>query len=134
MVTTISYIFHTMCLPLLKTSVKHYYGLTFYGEKGLVLSKNICHGCSMTCLNHTAWPSLAAIIVYRLPWTWQFSKLTVKFVHAGLNLVAFVFAVVSLVAVFDFHNGANIPNMYSLHSWLGLIVVILYCLQVNKLV
>lgn len=56
-----------------------------------------------------------------------------KFIHAGLNLVAFILAVISLVAVFDFHNAAKIPNMYSLHSWLGLIAVILYCLQVNRL-
>ncbi|XP_026150362.1 plasma membrane ascorbate-dependent reductase CYBRD1 [Mastacembelus armatus] len=70
-----------------------------------------------------------AIIVYRLPWTWQCSKLMMKFIHAGLNLLAFIFAVISMVAVFDFHNAAKIPNMYSLHSWLGLIVVILYCLQ-----
>ncbi|XP_028250405.1 plasma membrane ascorbate-dependent reductase CYBRD1 [Parambassis ranga] len=70
-----------------------------------------------------------AIIVYRLPWTWQCSKLTMKFVHAGLNLSAFILAVVALVAAFDFHNSKNIPNMYSLHSWLGLIAVILYSLQ-----
>lgn len=70
-----------------------------------------------------------AIIVYRLPWTWQCSKLIMKFIHAGLNLLAFILAVISLVAVFDFHNAAKIPNMYSLHSWLGLIAVILYCLQ-----
>ncbi|XP_056145038.1 plasma membrane ascorbate-dependent reductase CYBRD1 [Lampris incognitus] len=70
-----------------------------------------------------------AIIVYRLPWTWNWSKLTMKFIHAGLNLLAFIFAVISLVAVFDFHNTAAIPNMYSLHSWVGLAAVILYCLQ-----
>ncbi|XP_067459652.1 plasma membrane ascorbate-dependent reductase CYBRD1 [Thunnus thynnus] len=70
-----------------------------------------------------------AIIVYRLPWTWQCSKLMMKFIHAGLNLLAFIFAVISMVAVFDFHNTAKIPNMYSLHSWLGLTAVILYCLQ-----
>lgn len=70
-----------------------------------------------------------AIIIYRLPWTWQCSKLIMKFIHAGLNLVAFIFAVVAMVAVFDFHNAAKIPNMYSLHSWLGLIAVILYSLQ-----
>lgn len=77
--------------------------------------------------------SLAAIIVYRLPWTWQCSKLMMKLIHAGLNLLALIFAVISLVAVFDFHNAAKIPNMYSLHSWLGLVAVILYCLQVNKM-
>ncbi|XP_070694617.1 plasma membrane ascorbate-dependent reductase CYBRD1 [Pempheris klunzingeri] len=70
-----------------------------------------------------------AIIVYRLPWTWQFSKLTMKFIHAGLNLLAFILAVIATVAVFDFHNAAKIPNMYSLHSWLGLTAVTLYCLQ-----
>nr|XP_043874309.1 plasma membrane ascorbate-dependent reductase CYBRD1 [Solea senegalensis] len=70
-----------------------------------------------------------AIIVYRLPWTWQCSKLTMKFIHAGLHLVAFICAVIAMVAVFDFHNGGKIPNMYSLHSWLGLTALILYCLQ-----
>lgn len=84
-------------------------------------------------LNDTELPSPAAIIVYRLPWTWQHSKLMMKFIHAGLNLLAFILAVISVVAVFDFHNAAKIPNMYSLHSWLGLAAVILYCLQVNKL-
>ncbi|XP_037542373.1 cytochrome b reductase 1 [Nematolebias whitei] len=70
-----------------------------------------------------------AIIVYRLPWTWQCSKLIMKFVHAGLHVAAFLFAVIALVAVFDFHNAAKIPNMYSLHSWIGLTAVILYGLQ-----
>ncbi len=84
-------------------------------------------------LSDTRLPSLAAIIVYRLPWTWQSSKLVMKFIHAGLNVLAFILAVISLVAVFDFHNAAKIPNMYSLHSWLGLGAVILYCLQVNEL-
>ncbi|XP_019378337.1 PREDICTED: cytochrome b reductase 1 [Gavialis gangeticus] len=70
-----------------------------------------------------------AIIVYRLPWTWKCSKLLMKFIHAGLNTIAMILAIVSLVAVFDFHNAKNIPNMYSLHSWIGLTAVILYSLQ-----
>lgn len=71
-----------------------------------------------------------AIIVYRLPWTWNRSKLLMKFIHAGLNIVAFICAVIAMVAVFDFHNAAKIPNMYSLHSWLGLTAVVLYWLQI----
>ncbi|XP_050772672.1 plasma membrane ascorbate-dependent reductase CYBRD1 isoform X3 [Gopherus flavomarginatus] len=70
-----------------------------------------------------------AIIVYRLPWTWKCSKLLIKFIHAGLNTIAMILAIVSLVAVFDFHNVKNIPNMYSLHSWIGLTAVIFYTLQ-----
>nr|XP_046218891.1 plasma membrane ascorbate-dependent reductase CYBRD1 [Oncorhynchus gorbuscha] len=70
-----------------------------------------------------------AIVVYRLPWTWKCSKLMMKCIHAGLNILAFIFAVISLVAVFDFHNAQIIPNMYSLHSWVGLAAVILYSLQ-----
>ncbi|NXN84143.1 CYBR1 reductase, partial [Bombycilla garrulus] len=70
-----------------------------------------------------------AIIVYRLPWTWKCSKLLMKFIHAGLNTIAMILVIVSLVAAFDFHNAQNIPNMYSLHSWIGLVAVIFYCLQ-----
>lgn len=76
---------------------------------------------------------IAAIIVFRLPWTWRCSKQLMKFIHAGLHMLAFVLTVVSMVAVFDFHNTAKIPNMYSLHSWLGLTALILYTLQVNEL-
>ncbi|XP_041662468.1 plasma membrane ascorbate-dependent reductase CYBRD1 [Cheilinus undulatus] len=71
-----------------------------------------------------------AIIIFRLPWTWQINKLIMKLVHAGLNLAAFTCATVSFVAAFDFHNAANIPNMYSLHSWLGFAALILFGLQI----
>lgn len=71
-----------------------------------------------------------AIIIFRLPWTWACNKLLMKWIHATLHLLAFTLAVVSTVAVFDFHNTAKIPNMYSLHSWLGIAAVVLYCLQI----
>uniref|UniRef100_UPI0037E99E36 plasma membrane ascorbate-dependent reductase CYBRD1 n=1 Tax=Semicossyphus pulcher TaxID=241346 RepID=UPI0037E99E36 len=71
-----------------------------------------------------------AIIVFRLPWTWRCSKLLMKFIHAGLNVAAFICATISFVAVFDFHNNAKIPNMYSLHSWLGLAALLLFSLQI----
>ncbi|KAF4109229.1 plasma membrane ascorbate-dependent reductase CYBRD1 [Onychostoma macrolepis] len=71
-----------------------------------------------------------AIVVYRLPWTWRCSKQMMKLIHAGLNLLAFILAIISVVAVFDFHNAKNIPNMYSLHSWIGLAAVILYPAQI----
>ncbi|XP_064019152.1 plasma membrane ascorbate-dependent reductase CYBRD1 isoform X2 [Pogoniulus pusillus] len=70
-----------------------------------------------------------AIIVYRLPWTWKCSKLLMKFIHAGLNTIAMILAIVSVVSAFDFHNAGNIPNMYSLHSWIGLAAIIGYAIQ-----
>uniref|UniRef100_A0A8C5KN70 Plasma membrane ascorbate-dependent reductase CYBRD1 n=1 Tax=Jaculus jaculus TaxID=51337 RepID=A0A8C5KN70_JACJA len=70
-----------------------------------------------------------AIIVYRLPWTWKCSKLLMKSIHAGLHATATLLAIIAVVAVFDYHSARAIPHMYSLHSWIGLTVVILYVLQ-----
>ncbi|KAG8559662.1 hypothetical protein GDO81_017405 [Engystomops pustulosus] len=52
-----------------------------------------------------------------------------KCIHAGLHLTATTLVVVALVAVFEYHNAKHIPNLYSLHSWVGLTVVILFVLQ-----
>lgn len=94
-------------------------------------NKNVLNDAELLLiLSHSL---IAAIIVFRLPWTWRCSKQLMKFIHAGLHMLAFVLTVISMVAVFDFHNTAKIPNMYSLHSWLGLTALILYTLQVNKL-
>ncbi|GBG30368.1 Cytochrome b reductase 1 [Hondaea fermentalgiana] len=55
-----------------------------------------------------------------------------KIVHVVLHTVALVAVVVGLRAVFRFHNENQpkpIPNLYSFHSWLGLITVILFFAQ-----
>ena len=56
-------------------------------------------------------------------------KPKLKLIHGGINALAFLFAVVALIAVFSFHNDLNIPNMYSLHSWIGLGTVTLFGAQ-----
>lgn len=58
-------------------------------------------------------------------------KKNLKWAHAATHFIVLLLIIIALVAVFDSHNYANppIPNLYSLHSWVGLIAVILFGLQ-----
>lgn len=67
-----------------------------------------------------------AIICYRV--FRKAEKKLVKTVHGIIQVTALVFAAIALKAVFDSHNLAPVPtpNMYTLHSWLGIITVSLF--------
>lgn len=73
----------------------------------------------------------AAMLVYRTGRSRP--KMQLKLWHGGVHGVAFVLSVIGLKAAFDSHNYAVPPkaNLYTLHSWLGLITVILFSSQVN---
>lgn len=70
-----------------------------------------------------------SIMVYRaFP---NHSKRSLKLTHAIIHGVAFLLTIIALQAVFDSHNlpKDKIPNLYSLHSWIGLSAVILFACQ-----
>lgn len=58
------------------------------------------------------------------------NKPIVKWVHMTIQTIAFVFGVVGLNAAFDFHNYMGFNNVYSLHSWIGLVAFVLFTCQV----
>ncbi|XP_061585833.1 lysosomal membrane ascorbate-dependent ferrireductase CYB561A3 isoform X2 [Cololabis saira] len=68
-------------------------------------------------------------VLYRIPLTWGQNKLPWKLLHAALMLLALILSIVGLSAVFQVHNAGNTPNLYSLHSWIGIAAVALFALQ-----
>uniref|UniRef100_A0A8K9V5W5 Lysosomal membrane ascorbate-dependent ferrireductase CYB561A3 n=1 Tax=Oncorhynchus mykiss TaxID=8022 RepID=A0A8K9V5W5_ONCMY len=70
-----------------------------------------------------------AAILYRIPFTWSQRKQHWKLVHAALLLSSLILSILGLCAVFDFHTGYHIPNLYSLHSWVGIFTVVLFTAQ-----
>ncbi|XP_026686759.1 putative cytochrome b561 isoform X4 [Diaphorina citri] len=61
----------------------------------------------------------------------NYGKKGLKLSHACLHGVILILVLFGLVAAFDSHNFAvpPKPNLYTLHSWIGLLTVILYCSQ-----
>lgn len=52
-----------------------------------------------------------------------------KVIHLGLHAVALVLGIVGICAAFKNHNESGIANLYSLHSWIGIGVIVLYGIQ-----
>ncbi|XP_008569357.1 PREDICTED: cytochrome b561 [Galeopterus variegatus] len=68
-----------------------------------------------------------ALLVYRV--FRNEAKRTTKVLHGLLHVFAFVIALVGLVAVFDYHKKEGYADLYSLHSWFGILVFVLYFVQ-----
>uniref|UniRef100_A0A5G2RE21 Transmembrane ascorbate-dependent reductase CYB561 n=1 Tax=Sus scrofa TaxID=9823 RepID=A0A5G2RE21_PIG len=69
----------------------------------------------------------APLLVYRV--FRNEAKRTTKILHGLLHVLAFVIALVGLVAVFDYHRKKGIADLYSLHSWCGILVFVLFLAQ-----
>ena len=74
-------------------------------------------------------PSFSGMLTYRLFRNERKKKL--KLIHMGVMLASFLLTVIGLKAVFDSHDLAAtpIPNLYSLHSWVGIVTVVLFACQ-----
>ncbi len=72
---------------------------------------------------------VSAILAYRV--FRDVKKLRVKILHGSLLALSLIFASIGLKAVFDNHNLSDPPkpNLYSLHSWVGLTSVVLFGMQ-----
>ncbi|XP_016286099.2 transmembrane ascorbate-dependent reductase CYB561 [Monodelphis domestica] len=68
-----------------------------------------------------------ALLVYRV--FRNEAKRTTKILHGLLHVFALIIALVGLVAVFEYHKKMNYADLYSLHSWCGLLVFVLYFVQ-----
>lgn len=67
------------------------------------------------------------ILVYRV--FRNNNKRSVKILHAVFHMMALAVSIIGMVAVFEFHASAKIPDMYSLHSWLGMLTFVLFFAQ-----
>jgi hypothetical protein len=87
----------------------------------------ICAFCFMTVA------SLAFRIRSGILWGYRYTdRRFVKMMHGMAWTVALLCGFVGLIAVFKSHNDSQsgyIANMYSLHSWIGMTVIILYLYQ-----
>merc|ERR1712198_596967 len=73
-----------------------------------------------------------AALIYRvIPPRDDNHKLLLKCGHAAIMLITFMAMVIGLQAAFDSHNYAIPlkPNMYTLHSWVGLLAALLFGIQ-----
>lgn len=111
------------------TWVEHFKGGVVWGvkDKGIVFN---WHPILMT-LGLIFLYGNGALIYRILPAKNESHKLKLKIAHAIVMMVVFIMMVIGLQAAFDSHNLATPPkpNMYTLHSWVGLMAALLFGIQ-----
>ncbi|XP_044292349.1 transmembrane ascorbate-dependent reductase CYB561 [Varanus komodoensis] len=68
-----------------------------------------------------------ALLVYRV--FKRESRRSTKILHGLLHALALIIVLVGLVAVFQYHKKQGFPDMYSLHSWCGILALGFYVVQ-----
>lgn len=54
-----------------------------------------------------------------------------KLIHMLLHLLAICLAIVGISAAFKYHDMIYKEDVYSLHSWIGITTISMFCLQVT---
>lgn len=67
-----------------------------------------------------------AIMSYK---SFPLEKQVKKAIHLVLHAKALILGIIGIYTAFKNHNESNIPNLYSLHSWVGIGVITLYGIQ-----
>ncbi|KAF3626017.1 Transmembrane ascorbate ferrireductase 1 [Capsicum annuum] len=67
-----------------------------------------------------------AIMSYK---SFPLEKQVKKKIHLVLHAIALILGIIGIYTAFKNHNESNIPNMYSLHSWVGIGAITLYGIQ-----
>lgn len=90
------------------------------------------HSYQTFCKIYSISLKFLAIMVYR---GFRYArKKPLKITHALIHGFAFLFTVIALVAAFNSHNYAKpipIPNLYTMHSWIGISAVVIFACQVR---
>ncbi|CAH2070254.1 unnamed protein product, partial [Thlaspi arvense] len=60
-----------------------------------------------------------------------FERQVKKKIHFALHLIALILGIFGIITAAKNHNELNIPNFYSLHSWIGFVVICLYISQLK---
>jgi len=68
-----------------------------------------------------------SIVIFRV--LYFVDKMAMKIVHTLLHMTSLVLIIVALYAVINNHNVGGTPNMYSLHSWIGITTCALFFIQ-----
>ncbi|KAL5746320.1 hypothetical protein ACOSP7_027466 [Xanthoceras sorbifolium] len=67
-----------------------------------------------------------AIISYK---ALTFTKQVKKLIHLVLHAIALALGIIGIYTAFKYHNESSIANLYSFHSWLGILIISLYGIQ-----
>ncbi|GAB2294038.1 hypothetical protein Dimus_028254 [Dionaea muscipula] len=72
-----------------------------------------------------------ALVLYRtLPPTLSpKKKIVIKVVSMIMHTTALLFGILGIFAAFKYHVDSGTANLYSLHSWLGMTIILLYIIQ-----